>query len=117
MLFEHPDRVEIGRRAERVTEDLDAADPVYPEGPSRIRGTRTAEQVPTAVADDHRPWLNVDEPFGSGLGAISKPNPASIRARLDEGGGDPGIGSRGGAVRRRSCGLADGLGLRRNGLR
>ena len=117
MVLEHGDRIEIGRRFERVVEDLDGADPVDPVRP------------PASCACDrhskyHRPWRTTT---AHGSTSVTHSDPASERYPSAPGGDPsrpgresvvvPGSGraaARSGAGRR---GPADRLGLGGHRLR
>src|ERR1022692_4765847 len=85
MLLERGDRVEVGGRAERVVEYFHSADPVDPVGPAGVRGAGPAQQVPPAMANDHGPRVDLDEPLRPGLGAVVDPRTPAVGAGLHEG--------------------------------
>ena len=77
----------------------------------RPGGVRPAQQVPPAVPDDDRPRVDLGAPLRAGLRPVAQPDPAVLRARLHQRGGDLRVGPGGGAVRGRRGRHPDRLGL------
>ncbi len=112
VLLEVPHRVQPGRRLEPLVEHRRRGDPVEPVRAAGVEVLPTAQQVPAAVPDHHRPRLDVGLPLPARLGAVAEPQQPALAAGPDQGRGGGGVGPRGAAVGRGCRRTPHRLGLR-----
>ena len=81
--------VQVGRSPERRPAFGDRLDPVDAVRADRASPMRVAQQVPAAIADDHRARVDLFRPLAAGLAAVVDADPVLGGDRVNQGARDP----------------------------
>ncbi|MDF3148099.1 hypothetical protein, partial [Streptomyces sp. T21Q-yed] len=86
------DGTQTGGRLEGVGECRHRGDPVHAQDAARVARVRPAEQIPAAVVDDDRPWVDLHGPLAARAKPVAEAQAVMCGGGLDERGGGVGVG-------------------------